>query len=121
MNEEKTPPSHNAAQNGSHKSPSHSGSTSARRESRYNRVQARKAAQKQADSRFYAAMFSIMGVVAMFAILLAALSINGANVDVSAMRSWAQPWIGPITKLEAAGVMFVGLIAGMAYMRMRKK
>jgi len=92
-----------------------------RRQSRYNRVQERRAAQKRADSRFYAGMFSIMGVVAMFAILFAAISINGANVDVSGMESWAQPWLGPLTKLEALGLGFVGIVAGMAYMRMRKK
>jgi len=94
---------------------------STRRQSRYNRVQERKAAQKRADSRFYAGMFSIMGVVAMFAVLLSAISINGTNVDVSGMASWAQPWLGPLTKLEAAGLGFVAIVAGMAYMRMRKK
>lgn len=96
-------------------------SISKRRQSRYNRVQERKAAQKRADSRFYAGMFSIIGVVAMFAILLSALSINGANVDVSGMQSWAQPWLGPLTKLEAAGLAFVGIVGTMAYMRMRKR
>lgn len=92
-----------------------------RRQSRYNRVQERKAAQKRADARFYAGMFTIMGVVAMFAILLSALSINGSNVDVSGMESWAQPWLGPLTKLEAAGLACVGIVGAMAYMRMRKK
>jgi len=92
-----------------------------RRQSRYNRVQERKAAQKRADARFYAGMFSIMGVVAMFAILISALSLNGANVDVSGMQSWAQPWLGPLTKLEASGLAFVAIVAAMAYMRMRKK
>jgi len=94
---------------------------STRRQSRYNRVQERRAAQKRADSRFYAGMFSIMGVVALFAVLLSALSINGSNVDVSGMESLARPWLGPLTKLEVAGLGFVGVVAAMAYMRMRKK
>ncbi|MEP1231029.1 MAG: hypothetical protein ABJG88_10175 [Litorimonas sp.] len=94
---------------------------STRRPSRYNRVQERRAAQKRADSRFYAGMFSIMGVVAMFAILLSAISINGANVDVSAMESWARPWLGPFTKLEVAGLAFVCIVAAIAYARMRRK
>ncbi len=92
-----------------------------RRPSRYNRVQERRAAQKRADSRFYAGMFSIMGVVAMFAVLLSAISINGADVDVSGMADWAQPWLGPLTKLEVAGLAFVCIVAAMAYARMRKK
>ena len=96
-------------------------SLSSRRQSRYNRVQERKAAQKRADNRFYAGMFSMMGVLALFAILLAAIAVNGANVDVGGMESWAQPWLGPLTKLEVAGLVFVAFIAAMAYMRMRKK
>ena len=98
-----------------------SSSLSGRRQSRYNRVQERRAAQKRADNRFYAGMFSMMGVLALFAILLAAIAINGGNVNVSGMESWAQPWLGPLTKLEAAGLVFVAFIAAMAYMRMRKK
>ncbi len=94
---------------------------SIRRQSRYNRIQERKIAQTRADGRFYAGMFSIMGVVAMFAVLLAAISINGESVDVSGIQSWAQPWLGPFTKLEVAGVSFVGVIAYIAYRRMRRK
>ena len=48
-------------------------SPTGRRQSRYNRVQERRAAQKRADNRFYAGMFSMMGVLALFAILLACL------------------------------------------------
>ena len=96
-------------------------SPTGRRQSRYNRIQERRAAQKRADNRFYAGMFSMMGVLTMLAILLAAIVSNGGNVDVRAMESWSQPWLGPLTKLEAAGLVFVAFIAAMAYMRMRKK
>ena len=47
--------------------------------------------------------------------------LYGGNVDVGGMGSLAEPWIGPVTKLEAGGFVFVALIAGVVYLRMRKK
>lgn len=66
-------------------------------------------------------MFSIMGILALLAVLIGAVMLYGGNVDVSGMGNLAQPWLGPFTKLEIFGVAFVGLIAGSVYLRMRKK
>jgi len=92
-----------------------------RRATRYQRVQERKAAQRSADNKLYGAMFSIMGILALLAVLIGAVMLYGGNVDVSGMGNLAQPWLGPFTKLEIFGVAFVGLIAGSVYLRMRKK
>jgi len=47
--------------------------------------------------------------------------INGFNVDTSGMASWTVPWLGPLSKMEAAGLGFVGLIALSVYLKMRKR
>ena len=53
-----------------------------RRASRYQRVQARKAAQRASDQRFYNAMFALMGVFALLAVLLGAIMLNGVPQGV---------------------------------------
>ena len=54
-----------------------------RRASRYQRVQARKAAQRASDQRFYNAMFALMGVFALLAVLLGAIMLNGCLLYTS--------------------------------------
>jgi len=92
-----------------------------RRASRYQKQQERKAAQRAADNKLYGAMFALMGVLALLAVLIGALMLYGGNVDVSGMGDLATPWLGPFTKLEIGGFVFVGLIAGVVYLRMRKR
>ena len=92
-----------------------------RRVSRYQRQQERKAAQRAADNKLYGAMFALMSVLALLAVLIGALMLYGGNVDVSGMGDLAQPWLGPLTKLEVGGFAFVALIAGIVYLRMRKR
>lgn len=92
-----------------------------RRLSRYEKSQARRAAQRAADSRFYGVIFALMGLVVMVALLIAAMSVNGARVDVTGLEGWTKPWLGPLTKLEAAGLVIVGIIAIFMYHRIRKK
>lgn len=92
-----------------------------RRASRYQRVQARKAAQKASDQRFYNAMFTMMGVFALLAVLLGAIMLNGAPADVSGMEGWTTPWLLGFTKLEVAGFAFVGFITVIIALRLRKK
>ena len=91
-----------------------------RRESRYQRIQERRAAKKAADNRFYMGMFAMMGLLAMFTILVGALMINGAPQMGEGMLAWTTPWIFGWTKLEVAGVTFVALIAISVWLRMRK-
>jgi hypothetical protein len=78
-------------------------------------------AQARSDQRFYAGMFSLIGFTALLAILLGAISINGITVDATGMASWTTPWLGPLSKLEVAGLGFVALIALSVYLRMRKR
>jgi len=92
-----------------------------RRASRYQRVQERKAQQNASDQRFYNAMFSLMGVLALFAVLLGAIMINGVPRGVSGMQGWTSPWVFGFSKLEIAGFAFVGFIALAVGLRMRHK
>jgi len=92
-----------------------------RRASRYQKQQKRRAAQRAADNKLYGAMFALMSILALLAVLIGALMLYGGNVDVSGMGDLAEPWLGPFTKLEIGGFVFVGLIAGSVYWRMRKR
>jgi len=92
-----------------------------RRASRYQKQQARKAAQRAADNKLYGAMFALMSILALLAVFIGAFMLYGGNVDVSGMDGLAEPWLGPMTKLEVGGFIFVALIAGIVYLRMRKK
>lgn len=92
-----------------------------RRASRYQKQQERRAAQRAADNKLYGAMFALMSILALLAVLIGALMLYGGNVDVSGMGDLAEPWLGPITKLEAGGFLFVALIASSVYWRMRKR
>lgn len=92
-----------------------------RRASRYQRVQARKAAQRASDQRFYNAMFALMGVFALLAVLLGAIMMNGVPQGVEGMQSWTTPWLFGFTKMEVAGFAFVGFIALAVGLRLRGK
>ena len=92
-----------------------------RRASRYQRVQQRKAAQQASDQRFYNAMFSLVGVLALFAVLMGAIMINGVPGGIGGMQGWTSPWLFGFTKLEVAGFGFVGFIALAVGLRMRSK
>ena len=92
-----------------------------RRAKRYQRAQERKAAQARADNRLYGAMFALMSIVALLAILIGAVMVNGGSVDASGMANMAAPWLGPFSQLEVIGLVFVALIAGITYLRMRKR
>jgi len=92
-----------------------------RRASRYQRVQSRKAAQRASDQRFYNAMFALMGVLALFAVLLGAIMLNGVPTGVDGMQGWTTPWLFGFTKMEVAGFAFVGFIALTVGLRLRGK
>ncbi len=92
-----------------------------RRASRYQKAQARRAAQEKSDQRFYSGMYALMGFTALLAILLGALGIYGFNVDTTGLSGWTEVWLGPFSKLELAGLALVGLIALSVYLKMRKR
>ena len=92
-----------------------------RRASRYQRVRQRKAVQQASDQRFYNAMFSLMGVLALFAVLLGAIMLNGVPEGVAGMEGWTSPWLFGFSKFEFAGFAFVGFIALAVGLRLRSK
>ena len=92
-----------------------------RRASRYQRLQARKAAQQASDQRFYNAMFALMGVLALFAVLLGAIVMNGVPAGVSGMEGWTTPWLLGFSKFELAGFAFVAFIALTVGLRLKGK
>ena len=92
-----------------------------RRATRYQRVQERKAAQRASDQRFYNAMFALMGVFALFAIMMGAIMINGVPNGVQGMQGWTTPWFLGFTKLEIAGFGFVAFIALTVGLRLKRK
>ena len=92
-----------------------------RRASRYQKQQERRAAQRAADNKLYGAMFALMSILALLAVLIGALMLYGGTVDVSGMGDLAEPWLGPFTKLEIGGFVFVALVAGVMFLRMRKR
>lgn len=101
--------------------PAEQGQRRVRRASRYQRVQERKAMQRAADQRFYNAMFALVGVLALFAVLLGAIMMNGVPSGVEGMQGWTSPWLFGFTKLEIAGFAFVGFIGLAVGLRFRKK
>ena len=92
-----------------------------RRASRYQRVQQRKAKQRASDQKFYNAMFTLMGVLALFAVLLGAIMMNGVPQGVGGMEGWTSPWIFGFSKMEVGGFVFVGIIALAVGLRLRGK
>lgn len=92
-----------------------------RRATRYQKAQDRRQKQAASDGKFYAAMFSLMSVLALLVVLVGALMLGGGSVNVSGMAGLATPWLGPFTILEVIGVAFVAIIAATLYFRMRKR
>jgi len=92
-----------------------------RRATRYQKAQERRHKQSVSDNKFYAAMFSIMSVLALLVVLVGAIMLGGGRVDASGMAGLAEPWLGSFTLLEVIGVVFVAMIAGAIYLRMRKR
>lgn len=91
-----------------------------RRPSRYAAAQARRDAAKAKDNRFYAAIFSLVTVVVLFAILISALMLYGANIDASGMGEWAAPWVLGLSKMEVAGLGVVALIGFGMWRKIKK-
>ncbi len=96
-------------------------SVSERRFRRYHRSAERRRAAERQDSQFFRAIFSLAGVAAAFAIGLAVWGMTGGGFDVNSMDGLLQPWIGPLSKLEAIGILFVVMIGGLYFWRIRRR
>jgi len=94
-----------------------------RRATRYTKAQERRLAQSRADQKFYAQMFTVCGVLALFVIGLGFVAMNGvsANAGNETLAEMSTAWLGPFSKLEIAGLGLVALIALVMYLRMRKR
>lgn len=90
-----------------------------RRFRRYHRARARRAKAAREDANFFRAVYSLAGVGAALAIGLAVFGMTGGSV--SGLEGLAQPWIGPVTKLEALGIGFIGFLAILYFWRVRKR
>ena len=99
----------------------YNGSSRMRRASRYQRVKERQTAQRASDQRFYNAMFALMGVFALLAVLLGAIMLNGVPQGVEGMEGWTTPWLFGFTKMEVAGFGFVAFIALAVGLRLKGK
>ncbi|WP_371397109.1 hypothetical protein [Fretibacter rubidus] len=91
-----------------------------RRPSRYVKAQQRRDAAKARDNKFYAAIFSLITMVVLVALLISAVMVNGGAVDTSAMGGWASPWVMGLSKMEVVGLAFVGLVGYGMWRKMKK-
>lgn len=94
---------------------------SERRFKRYHRANERRREAARQDSQFFRAVFSLTGVAGAVAIGLAVFGMTGGSFDPAAMENLLQPWIGPISRLEAMGILFVLLTGGLFFWRIRKR
>ncbi len=98
-----------------------SDSISERRFRRHNRAAERRRKAAQEDSRFFRAVFSLAGVTAAFAIGLAVFGLSGGSIDPASMDGLLAPWIGPLSRLDIAGLAFILLLGGLYFWRIRKR
>lgn len=94
---------------------------SERRFRRYHRSLERRRAAERQDSQFFRAVFSLAGVAGALAIGLAVFGMTGGNFDPAAMDLWLQPWIGPFSRLQAIGLLFIASVGGLYFWRIRKR
>ncbi len=96
-------------------------SVSQRRFKRYHRANDRRRRAEQQDSQFFRAVFSLAGVAGALAIGLAVFGMTGGRFDPAAMDHMLAPWMGPLSRLEAIGILFVILVGGLYFWRIRKR
>jgi hypothetical protein len=94
-----------------------------RRATRYTKAQERRLAQSRADQKFYAQMFTVCGVLALFVIGLGLVAMNGVSTSEGneTLADMSVAWLGPFSKLELFGLALVVIIAIVMYLRMRKR
>ena len=88
---------------------------------RYHRAAERRRAAERQDSQFFRAVFSLAGVAGALAIGLAVFGMTGGNFDPSTMERLLEPWIGSLSRLQVGGLVFVIIIGGLYFWRIRKR
>ena len=91
---------------------------------RSRRAEDRRRKQARDDSNFFKAVFSLAGVATGFVfilIYLASSAMSGGGGGLAALAPLSEPWLGPISKLELFGGLFIGLLAALYLWRIRKR
>jgi len=92
-----------------------------RRLRRYHKAQARRRKDAANDARFSRAVFSVAGIAAALAIALGVFGLKGASVDVDTAQRLTDPWIGPISRMEAYGVGLILILGAIYLWRIRRR
>lgn len=88
---------------------------------RSRRAQTRRLKQARDDANFFKAVFSLAGVATGFVFILIYLAQSGGGGGLIALAPLAEPWIGPFSKLEVFGGLFIGGLALLYFWRIRKR
>ena len=88
---------------------------------RSRRAEMRRRQAAADDARFFRAVFSLAGVATAFVFVLIYLAQTGGGGGLIAMAHLAEPWLGPLSKLEVFGFGFIAVLAGMYLWRIRKR
>ncbi|MBC6402030.1 MAG: hypothetical protein GDA39_05045 [Hyphomonadaceae bacterium] len=99
----------------------HKPNISDRRFRRYHRQAERRRKQERRDSRFMAAVFSLAGITAAIAIGVAVFGMQGGRMDTGALADLTRPWLGSLSKFEVLGLVFIALVGGLYFWRIRKR
>jgi len=92
-----------------------------RRTSRFIKAEQRRRAAQAKDQRFYAMMFSVVGVMIAVIFGIAFLVMYGNSVDVGGLGDFTQPWLLGASKLELGGLVLVALFGAYMWMRMKRR
>lgn len=88
---------------------------------RYHKATERRRAAERQDSQFFRAVFSLAGVAGALAIGLAVFGMTGGNFDPATMEGLLEPWLGSLSRLQVGGIVFVLLVGGLYFWRVRKR
>lgn len=88
---------------------------------RSRRAEERRRKQARDDANFFKAVFSLAGVATGFVFILIYLAQSGGGGGLIAMAPLAQPWLGPFSKLEIFGGLFIAFLAALYLWRIRKR
>ena len=92
-----------------------------RRFRRYHKQAERRRRQAREDTRFFSAVFSLAGVAGAIAIGIAVFGMTGGGMSPGSLANLTQPWIGPLSKFEVLGLIFIALLGALYFWRIRKR
>lgn len=89
---------------------------------RSRRAEERRRKQARDDANFFKAVFSLaaVGTGFVFVLIYFASSFDGA-LQLSSLGPLAEPWLGPFSRLEVFGGLFIAALAALYLWRIRKR